>query len=66
MEERPLIRFRGVKKRFGARVVFNGLDLDVHEGETLTVLGGAAILLWARVAGTEEPVAPTRVLAEPA
>lgn len=41
MEDRPFIRFRGVKKRFGARVVFNGLDLDVKQGETLTVLGGS-------------------------
>jgi len=36
-----LIRFRGVKKRFGPKVVFDGLDLDVRRGETLTVLGGS-------------------------
>lgn len=41
MEERPFIRFSGVKKRFGARVVFNGLDLEVKRAETLTVLGGS-------------------------
>ena len=36
-----LVRFRGVKKRFGPKVVFDGLDLDVRRGETLTVLGGS-------------------------
>ena len=36
-----LIRFRGVKKHFGPKVVFDGLDLDVRRGETLTVLGGS-------------------------
>lgn len=39
----PLIRFRGVKKRFGAKVVFNGVDLDVARGETVTVLGGSGV-----------------------
>lgn len=38
-----LIRFRGVKKRFGEKIVFDGLDLDVHRGETLTVLGGSGV-----------------------
>jgi phospholipid/cholesterol/gamma-HCH transport system ATP-binding protein len=35
------IRFAGVKKRFGSKVVFDGLDLEVRRGETLTVLGGS-------------------------
>ncbi len=38
-----LIRFRGVKKRFGEKVVFDGLDLDIYRGETLTVLGGSGV-----------------------
>jgi phospholipid/cholesterol/gamma-HCH transport system ATP-binding protein len=38
-----LIRFRGVKKRFGAKVVFDGLDLDVCRGQTTTVLGGSGV-----------------------
>jgi len=41
MAERALISFRGVKKRFGPKVVFNGLNLDIERGETLTVLGGS-------------------------
>ncbi len=35
----PLISFRGVKKAFGEKVVYDGLDLDVYRGETLTILG---------------------------
>ena len=38
-----LIRFRGVKKSFGPTVVFDGLDLDVARGETVTVLGGSGV-----------------------
>ncbi len=38
-----LIRFRGLHKAFGAKVVFAGLDLDVARGETLTVLGGSGV-----------------------
>lgn len=41
--EEPLIRFRGVTKAFGAKVVFAGLDLDVMRGETVTVLGGSGV-----------------------
>lgn len=35
----PLIRFRGVEKRFGPKVVYADLTLDVFRGETLTVMG---------------------------
>ncbi len=35
----PLIQFRQVKKAFGPKVVYNGLDLVIHRGETLTILG---------------------------
>jgi phospholipid/cholesterol/gamma-HCH transport system ATP-binding protein len=35
----PFISFRGVKKAFGEKVVYDGLDLDVVRGETLTILG---------------------------
>lgn len=41
LQDRPLIQFRGVKKRFGSKVVFESLDLEVRRGETLTVLGGS-------------------------
>lgn len=35
----PIIRFRGVHKAFGDRVVLDGLDLDVPEGQTLVIMG---------------------------
>jgi len=34
-----LISFRGIHKAFGAKVVLQGVDLDVYAGETLVVLG---------------------------
>lgn len=37
----PLIEFRGVKKAFGPKVVYRGLDLQVEEGELLTIIGGS-------------------------
>jgi phospholipid/cholesterol/gamma-HCH transport system ATP-binding protein len=36
---KPIISFRGVKKSFGDKVVYDGLDVDVFRGETLSVLG---------------------------
>lgn len=35
------IRLRGVTKSFGERRVLDALDLDVHEGESLVVIGGS-------------------------
>jgi phospholipid/cholesterol/gamma-HCH transport system ATP-binding protein len=37
----PMIRIRGLKKRFGANQVLDGLDLDVERGETMVVIGGS-------------------------
>ncbi|MDP3275465.1 MAG: ATP-binding cassette domain-containing protein [Deltaproteobacteria bacterium] len=42
-EKKPIITFRGVKKAFGPKVVYRGLDLDVYQGETLTILGGSGV-----------------------
>ena len=39
----PIISFKGVKKAFGENVIYTGLDLNVHEGETLTVIGGSGV-----------------------
>ncbi len=36
-----LIEFRGVKKAFGTKQVYRGLDLDMNEGESLTIIGGS-------------------------
>ncbi len=37
----PLISFRHVRKRFGAKVVYRDLSLDVYRGESLTIIGGS-------------------------
>lgn len=38
---RPIIRVQGLVNRFGDQVVHEGLDLDVHPGEILGVVGGS-------------------------
>ena len=44
-----MIELRGVKKRFGAQVILDGVDFDVREGETVALLGpsgtGKSVLL---------------------
>jgi phospholipid/cholesterol/gamma-HCH transport system ATP-binding protein len=37
----PLVRFQGVRKRFGPKVVFTDLNLDIRRGETITVMGAS-------------------------
>jgi phospholipid/cholesterol/gamma-HCH transport system ATP-binding protein len=37
----PKISLRGVRKSFGDRVVLDGIDLDVLDGESLVILGGS-------------------------
>jgi phospholipid/cholesterol/gamma-HCH transport system ATP-binding protein len=37
----PIIDFRGVTKRFGEHVVYDGMNLSVLPGETLTIIGGS-------------------------
>jgi len=45
----PLFEIRGLKKRFGDEVVLDGIDLDIHAGEHLTIIGksgcGKSVLL---------------------
>ncbi len=36
-----LIKVRGLRKRFGKHVVYESLDLDVHRGEVLGIVGGS-------------------------
>lgn len=40
-EGEDLIVFSGLKKSFGPKVIYTGLDLEVKRGETLTVIGGS-------------------------
>ncbi len=41
MTAAPKIRLRGVKKRFGEKVVLDGVDLDVAPGESVIIIGGS-------------------------
>ncbi len=42
-DPQPKIRLRGVHKRFDAKVVLDGLDLDVGVGESVVVIGGSGV-----------------------
>jgi phospholipid/cholesterol/gamma-HCH transport system ATP-binding protein len=37
----PKIELRGIKKRFGPKIVLDGIDLEVATGESLVVIGGS-------------------------
>lgn len=41
MSDVPKIAVRGLKKSFGRKVVLDGIDLDVGEGESVVVIGGS-------------------------
>ena len=42
LEELPIVaQCRGVKKNYGNRVVLRGVDLTVHKGQTVVVMGGS-------------------------
>jgi phospholipid/cholesterol/gamma-HCH transport system ATP-binding protein len=41
MANTPKIELRGVKKRFGSKVVLDGVDLVVQPGESLVIIGGS-------------------------
>lgn len=40
-DEEPVIRVRGLVKRFGSQTVLKGLNLDVMRGETMVIMGGS-------------------------
>ncbi|HKY40816.1 MAG TPA: ATP-binding cassette domain-containing protein [Polyangiaceae bacterium] len=42
-EPQPLIRFKGVRKAFGPKVIYAGLDLSINRGEVLTICGGSGV-----------------------
>ncbi len=41
MSDEALIEFQGLYKAFGKKRIYDGLDLTVNRGETLTVIGGS-------------------------
>jgi phospholipid/cholesterol/gamma-HCH transport system ATP-binding protein len=40
-EDTPKVELRGVKKRFGPKIVLDGIDLSIPRGESLVVIGGS-------------------------
>jgi len=38
-----LIEFKDVRKAFGPKLIYDGLNLDVRKGETLAVMGGSGV-----------------------
>ena len=36
---RPIVQMRDIVKKFGGTTVLDGIDLDVHEGEVVTLIG---------------------------
>lgn len=40
-DPQPIIQVRGLRNQFGAQVVHENLDLDVHRGEIIGVVGGS-------------------------
>lgn len=58
----PFIRIRGVEQRFGKQVVLRGVDVDIHRGETLVLLGGSGggkSVLLKHIPGLLKPQAGT-------
>ncbi len=41
IETQPVIRVVDLVKRFGGRAVLDGINLDVHSGETIVIMGGS-------------------------
>jgi len=39
----PFIRFRGVRKAFGQKVVYQRLDIDIERGTAITIVGGSGV-----------------------
>lgn len=41
--DEPFIQFRSVRKAFGEKVVYTGLNLSVERGSALTIVGGSGV-----------------------
>lgn len=58
----PVISIRGLKTRFGAQVVHDGVDLDVKKGEVIGLVGGSGTgksVLLREIVGLMDPSAGT-------
>ena len=40
-DQQPVIRCKGIVKRFGDQTVLSGVDLEVYPGETMVIMGGS-------------------------
>ena len=59
------ISLRGLKKSFGPKVVLDGLDLDIQEGESMVIIGGSGTgksVLLKHIIGLLKPDAGTVVV----
>ncbi len=60
VDDNALIRVRGLVNRFGTQTVHEGLDLEVHRGEILGVVGGSGTgksVLMRSILGLQIPAA---------
>lgn len=58
MSTQPVLRLEGLTKRFGEFVALDGIDLDIEDGEFLTIVGPSGsgkTTLVRLLAGMEEP-----------
>src|SRR5260221_9605792 len=39
----PIIEFKGIRKAFGPKVIYAGLNLKIARGEVLTICGGSGV-----------------------
>lgn len=40
-DKQPVMRIRGLQKKFGDQEVLKGIDLDIHPGEKIAIIGGS-------------------------
>ena len=43
MADQPFIEFKGVRKAFGPKIIYSGLNLSIAKGEVLTICGGSGV-----------------------
>ena len=58
----PIISLRGIVNRFGKQVVHDGVDLDIHRGEVMGIVGGSGTgksVLLRTIIGLNRPAAGT-------